>query len=140
MEVFRVMSLHKAASHFRWNGDGLPPPYFRITSAPIDLSMIEKKVMEAIYSAATQFRADMQAMIAACKEGLDVDHPVRKAALDLMALAEQRLSMYGLGQRKCAVGKNNNGGTRGGRGRGRGARGSKVRGRGAALAGFSLIP
>ena len=140
VEVFRVVSSHKAAKHFRWNGDGLPPPYFRITSAPIDLSMMEKKVMEAIYSTATQFRADLQAMVTACKDGLDVNHPVMEAVLDLMTLAEQRLTMYGLGKGRNALGKNHTGGGRGGRGRGRGARGSKGRGRGAALAGFSLIP
>jgi len=134
VEVFRVVSSNKEASHFRWNGNGLPPPYFRMTSAPIDLNMMEKKVKEAIYSAATQFRADLQAMVTACKDGLDVDHPVKKAAMYLMALAEQRLSMYGLGKGRSTVGKNN-GGTRG-----RGSKGSRGRGKGAAQVGLSLIP
>ena len=107
-------------------------PYFRMTSAPIDLGMMEKKVKEAIYSAATQFRADLQAVVTACKDGLDVDHPVKKSAMYLMALAEERLSMYGLGKGRSGVGKNNGGG--------RGSRGSKGRGRGAAQAGLSLIP
>ena len=105
-----------------------------MTSAPIDLNMMEKKVKEAIYSAATQFRADLQAMVTACKDGLDVDHPVKKAAMYLMALAEQRLSMYGLGKGRSTVGKNN-GGTRG-----RGSKGSRGRGKGAAQVGLSLIP
>jgi len=120
VEVFRVVSSNKAASHFRWSGNGLAPPYFRQTSAPIDLSMMEVKVKEAIYSAATQFRADLQAVVTACKDGLDVEHPTRKAALYLMALAEQRLSMYGLGRGRSGVGKSNGGGR--GRGRGRGSR------------------
>ena len=92
------MVSNKAANHFRWSGDGLPPPYFRLTSAPIDLPMMEKKVKEKVYTAATQFRADLQAVVTACKDGMDVEHPVRKAALCLMALAEQRLSKYGLGR------------------------------------------
>ena len=136
VEVFRVVSSHKAASHFRWNGNGLPPPYFRMTSAPIDLSMMEKKVKEAIYSAATQFRADLQAMVTACKDGLDVGHPVKKAAMYLMALAEQSLSMYGLGKGRSTVAKNNGGA----RGRGGASRGRRGRGRGAAQVGLSLIP
>ena len=138
VEVFRVVSSNKAASHFRWSGNGLAPPYFRQTSAPIDLSMMEVKVKEAIYSAATQFRADLQAMVTACKDALDVEHPTRKAALYLMALAEQRLSMYGLGRGRIGVGKSNGGGR--GRGRGRGSRGSKSQGRGAASAALALIP
>ena len=137
MEVFRVVSSHKTSGNFRWNGNGLPPPYFRMTSAPIDLNMMEEKVKEGIYSAATQFRADLQAMVSACKDGLDADHPVKKAAMYLMALAEQRLSMYGLGKKgRSTVGKNNGGA----RGRGRGARGIRGRGRGAAQVGSSFIP
>ena len=107
-----------------------------MTSAPIDLSMMEKKVKEAIYSAATQFRADLQAMVTACKDGLDVGHPVKKAAMYLMALAEQSLSMYGLGKGRSTVAKNNGGA----RGRGGASRGRRGRGRGAAQVGLSLIP
>merc|ERR1719341_536182 len=136
VEVFRVVSSHKSASHFRWNGNGLPLPYFRMTSAPIDLSMMEKKVKEAIYSAATQFRADLQAMVTACKDGLDVGHPVKKAAMYLMALAEQHLFMYGLGKGRNTVAKNNGGA----RGRGGASRGRTGRGRGVAQVGVSLIP
>ena len=137
MEVFRLVSSNKAANHFRWNGSGLPPPYFRMTSAPIDLRMMEEKVKEGIYSAATQFRADLQAMVTACKDGLDADHPVKKSALYLMALAEQRLAKYGLGKGgRSTVGKNNGGA----RSRGRGLRGSRGRGRGAAQVKLSLIP
>ena len=54
-----------------------------MTSAPIDLRMMEEKVKEGIYSAATQFRADLQAMVTACKDGLDADHPVKKSAMYL---------------------------------------------------------
>ena len=108
-----------------------------MTSAPIDLRMMEEKVKEGIYSAATQFRADLQAMVTACKDGLDADHPVKKSAMYLMALAEQRLAKYGLGKGgRSTVGKNNGGA----RSRGRGLRGSRGRGRGAAQVRLSLIP
>ena len=129
-----MMVSNKAANHFRWSGDGLPPPYFRLTSAPIDLPMMEKKVKEKVYTAATQFRADLQAVVTACKDGMDVEHPVRKAALCLMALAEQRLSKYGLGRIGDWGGKGR--GRVRGRGRGRGASRGKGRGRGAATASF----
>ena len=111
--------------------EGLRPPYFLRTTAPIDLGMIERKVEESIYSNATQFRADLQAIVNACKDGLEQEHPVREAALYLMALAEQRLSKYGLGNRRGS-------GALRGRGRGRGKRGNKIKG--ATLLRLPLIP
>ena len=146
MEVLGLMVSNKAANHFRWSGDGLPPPYFRLTSAPIDLPMMEKKVKEKVYTAATQFRADLQAVVTACKDGMDVEHPVRKAALCLMALAEQRLSKYGLGRIRNEVSKSNgDGGGKGrgrgrGKGRGRGRVASRGKGRGGGAATASFIP
>ena len=135
VEVFCLVSSNPAASHFRLNVEGLRPPYFLRTTAPIDLGMIEKKVEESIYSNATQFRADLQAIVNACKDGLEQEHPVREAALYLMALAEQRLSKYGLGKEK----NNRRGsGALRGRGRGRGKRGNKIKG--ATLLRLPLIP
>ena len=131
VEVFGLVSSNPAASHFRLNVEGLRPPYFLRTTAPIDLGMIERKVEESIYSNATQFRADLQAIVNACKDGLEQEHPVREAALYLMALAEQRLSKYGLGNRRGS-------GALRGRGRGRGKRGNKIKG--ATLLRLPLIP
>jgi len=131
VEVFGLVSSNTAASHFRLNVEGLRPPYFLRTTAPIDLGMIERKVEESIYSNATQFRADLQAIVNACKDGLEQEHPVREAALYLMALAEQRLSKYGLGNRRGS-------GALRGRGRGRGKRGNKIKG--ATLLRLPLIP
>jgi len=135
VEVFGLVSSNPAASHFRLNVEGLRPPYFLRTTAPIDLGMIERKVEESIYSNATQFRADLQAIVNACKDGLEQEHPVREAALYLMALAEQRLSKYGLGKEKSN--RRASGALRG-RGRGRGKRGNKVKG--ATLLRLPLIP
>jgi len=135
VEVFGLVSSNTAASHFRLNVEGLRPPYFLRTTAPIDLGMIERKVEESIYSNATQFRADLQAIVNACKDGLEQEHPVREAALYLMALAEQRLSKYGLGKGKSN--KRGSGGLRG-RGRGQGKRGNKIKG--ATLLRLPLIP
>jgi len=135
VEVFGLVSSNTAASHFRLNVEGLRPPYFLRTTAPIDLGMIERKVEESIYSNATQFRADLQAIVNACKDGLEQEHPVREAALYLMALAEQRLSKYGLGKEKSN--RRGSGGLRG-RGRGRGKRGNKIKG--ATLLRLPLIP
>jgi len=131
VEVFGLVSSNTAASHFRLNVEGLRPPYFLRTTAPIDLGMIERKVEESIYSNATQFRADLQAIVNACKDGLEQEHPVREAALYLMALAEQRLSKYGLGNRRGS-------GALRVRGRGRGKRGNKIKG--ATLLRLPLIP